>query len=178
MAAQLRPGVFGSSKPTDQNAFAGPPQDAHILCITDGGTQQTAARDAALEFAFEGMDANAFYVQTVARTNLALLLSSGYQAVSTNRSQSPLDAPSITGIDNGISTQLDVHLRPVANAMGYEVQVCTGTGAWTTVKYSPQARTITLTGLTTGTVYQVRACALGGSTGQSGWSLPSAKIVD
>src|ERR1017187_1622062 len=55
-----------------------------------GGTAQTAARDAALEFAFEGLDANAFHVQTIARTNLPLLLTSGYQAVSTNRGQVPL----------------------------------------------------------------------------------------
>jgi hypothetical protein len=42
--------------------------------------------------------------------------------------------------------------------------------------FSTQARTITLAGLTTGTVYQVRA--LGGSTGQSDWSMPGSKIVD
>lgn len=146
--------------------------------VVDGGTVQTAARDAALAFAFEGLDANAFYVQTTARTNLPMLLTSGYQAVNTNRSQSPLDPPTITGIDNDVSTQLDVHLTPIANAMGYEVQICLGTGPWTTVKYSAQARTITLTGLTTGTVPQVRARALGGSTGQSDWSMPGSKIVD
>ena len=66
----------------------------------------------------------------------------------------------------------------MANAFGYEVQICTGTGAWTSVKYSQQARTITLTGLTTGTVYQVRVRALGGSTGQSDWSMPGSSIVD
>ena len=87
-------------------------------------------------------------------------------------------SPSITGIDNDISTQLDVHLSTVTNAVGYEVQICTGTGAWTTVKFSTQARTITLTGLTTGTIYQVRARALGGSTGQSDWSMPGSSIVD
>jgi len=146
--------------------------------VVGGGTTQTAARDAALEFAFEGLDANAFYVQTLARTNLPMLLTSGYQAVSTNRGQSPLVAPAITGIDNDVSTQLDVHLTPVPNAAGYEVQTCVGTGAWTTVTFSTQARTITLTGLTTGTVCQVRARALGGSTGQSDWSMPGSSIVD
>jgi len=39
-------------------------------------------------------------------------------------------------------------------------------------------RVHSLTGLTTGTVYQVRARALGGSTGQSDWSMPGSKIVD
>jgi hypothetical protein len=66
----------------------------------------------------------------------------------------------------------------VTNAYGYEVQICTGTGAWTTVKYWSQARTIPLTGLTTGTVYNVRVRALGGSTGQSDWSMPGSSIVD
>jgi hypothetical protein len=131
-----------------------------------------------LEFVFEGMDANGYYAQTQARTNLALFLTSGYQAASTNRAQSPLDAPAITGIDNDISTQLDVHLTAINNAVGYEVQTCIGTAPWVTVMFSTQARTITLTGLTTGTVVQVRARALGGSTGQSGWSMPGSSIVD
>jgi len=143
----------------------------------DGGKAQTAAKNAALEFVFEGMDANAFYVQTIARTNLPLLLASGYTAVSTNRSQSPLDPPSITGIDNDTPTQLDLHLTPITNALGYEVQLLIA-GVWTTVMFSSQARTISLTGLTTGTVQQVRARAIGGSTGQSAWSMPGSKIVD
>jgi len=151
---------------------------AAIKDTEGGGTIQTGVKNAALEAAYEGLDLNAFYVQTIARTDLPMLLSSGYQPVSTNHAQSPLDAPSITSIANDISTELDVHLTTVTNAAGYEVQVCTGTGAWTTAKFSTQARTITLTGLTTGTVYQVRARALGGSTGQSGWSMPGASIVD
>jgi hypothetical protein len=65
----------------------------------------------------------------------------------------------------------------VLNALGYEVQLLIA-NVWTTVKFSPQARTITLTGLTTGTVQQVRARALGGSTGQRDWSMPGSKIVD
>jgi len=151
---------------------------AAITAAQDGGTILTSNKNAALAFAFEGLDANAFYVQTLCRTNLPLLLTSGYQATNTNHGQSALETPSITGIDNDTSTQLDVHLTPVANAVGYEVQTCTGTGAWTTVMFSTQARTITLTGLTTGTVYQVRARALGGSTGQSDWSMPGSSMVD
>jgi len=152
--------------------------DAAIKDAIGGGIIQTGLKNAAMASAFEGLDANAFYVQTIARTDLPMLLTSGYQAASTNRVQSPLDAPAVTGIDNDISTQLDVHLSPVANAVGYEVQICTGSGAWTTAKFSTQARTITLTGLTTGTVYQMRARALGGSTGQSDWSMPGSSIVD
>jgi len=144
----------------------------------DGGTLALTARNVAQAAVIEGLDALAFYVQTVARFDQDLMLTSGFVPTSTNRSQSKLDAPSITGIDNDTSTELDVHLTTVANSYGYEVQICTGTGAWATVQYSAQARTVTLTGLTTGTVYQVRARALGGSTGQSDWSMPGSSIVD
>jgi hypothetical protein len=151
--------------------------DLAVKNSVSGGVIQTGAKNAALAAAFEGLDANGFYVQTNARTDLPLFLTSGYQAMSTNRAQSPLDTPSITGIDNGTSTQLDVHLSPIANALGYEVQLLIA-NVWTTVMFSPQARTITLKSLTTGTVQQVRARALGGSTGQSDWSMPGSSIVD
>jgi hypothetical protein len=141
------------------------------------GVAGTAAKTAALELVFEGMDANAFYVNTIARTNLPLMLASGYSAVSTNRGQTPLDTPSITGIDNDYSTQLAVHLTPITNAIGYEVQTLVA-GVWTTLMFSRQARTITLTGQPSGQVVQVRARALGGSTGQSDWSAPSSSMVD
>jgi hypothetical protein len=39
------------------------------------------------------------------------------------------------------------------------------------------ARRIILTSLTSGTVYNVRARAIGGSTGYSDWSDPSSHIV-
>lgn len=141
-----------------------------------GGVTLTAAKNAALQYALDGLDANAFYVQTQARYDLPTFLSSGYQAVSTNRGQSPLKAPGIVAIDNAVSTQLDVHVTPVDNAVGYEVQTLIN-NVWTPAKFSTQARTITLTGLTTGTVTQVRARALGGSTGQSDWSDVGSKMV-
>ena len=150
---------------------------AAISAALDGGTVLTSLRNAALQFAIDGLDANGFYVQTTARYDLPMFLTSGYQTVSNNRGQSPVGTPSITGIDNDISTQLAVHLTPITNAFGFEVQILIA-GVWTTVKYSPQSRTIILIGLTTGTVVQVRARALGGSTGESGWSAPSSSIVD
>jgi hypothetical protein len=151
--------------------------DAAISAALDGGTILTSARNAALQFALDGLDANAFYVQTTCRYDLATFLTSGYQTVSNNRGQSPVGTPSVVSIDNDISTQLTVHLTSIANAIGYEVQILIA-GVWTTVKFSSQARSIILTGLTTGQVVQVRARALGGSTGESPWSVPSSSIVD
>ena len=144
----------------------------------DGGMLALTARNVALAAVIEGLDALAFYVQTVSRFDRDLMLTSGFVPTSTNHGQSKLDAPLIMGIANDTSTELDVHLTTVANAYGYEVQICTTGTDWKSVKYSAQARTIPLTGLTTGTVYQVRARALGGSTGQSDWSMPGSSIVD
>jgi hypothetical protein len=148
-----------------------------IEAAADGGTALTAAKNAARAALLAGLDQLAFYVQGVCRYNLPLLLQSGFQAASNNRAQTPLPMPAITGIDNDSSMQLGVHVTPLANAYSYEVQISTGTGAWQTVVMSTQARTITLTGLTTGTVYNVRVRGIGGSTGYSDWSLPLPRIV-
>ncbi len=151
--------------------------DAAITACQGGGTLATAAKDAALQFAFDGLDATAYYCQTESRYDMAKFLTSGFQPASKNTSQSELDTPSVTGIDNGKANELDVHLSPIANAVGYEVQTSANGTDWTTAKFSTQARTIPLTGLMTGTSQQVRARALGGSTGQSQWSLPMSCMV-
>ena len=149
-----------------------------ITNYEDGGTQALNERNMAWEAVDSGLDALGFYAQTVGRFNLPLFLASGFQVRSKNRGQSKLDTPSIAGIDNDSPTELDVHVTTVTNALNYEVQICIGTADWKTAMFSSQARTITLTGLTTGTVYNVRVRALGGSTGQSDWSMPGSSIVD
>ena len=167
-------GAARSTQPVDMTTRMISLQTA-ISDSVDAGTAETAGKKAALAFAFEGLDANAFYVQTIARMDLRCC-SPPVTRRPAPPPQTQLDTPSITGIDNDISTQLDVHLSPISNAVGYEVQICTGTGAWTTATFSTQARTVTLTGLTTGTVYQVRARALGGSTGRAIGACPAPAL--
>jgi hypothetical protein len=142
-----------------------------------GGTQLTAAKNAARQLFCDGLDANALYVQAIARYDLAMLLSSGYQVASTNRARVQLPAPVITGFENDMSTQLVVRLSPIANAYCYEVQTKNGVGGWTPAGAFTAARRIILTNLTPGTVYTVQARAIGGSTGYSDWSDPSSHIV-
>ena len=151
--------------------------DAAITATQGGGTLATSARDVALQFALDGLDATAFYCQTVCRRDLPTFLTSGFQAASKNNSQSELDAPSILGIDNDKPGELDVHLSGSSNAVGYELQTSPDGITWTTVKFSTQARTIALIGLVFGTNQHVRARALGGSTEASQWSQPMSCIV-
>ena len=147
-----------------------------LAAAANGGTQLTAAKNGARQALSDAQDANALYVQTIARYDLAMLLSSGYQAASTNRAQTQLPAPTIMALENEMSTQLVVRLSPIANAYCYEVQTKNG-GGWTPAGVFTAARKIILTGLTPGTTYNVQARAIGGLTGYSDWSDPSSHIV-
>ena len=142
-----------------------------------GGTLATAERDDAWAVLTGSLRQLAAYVQTVAGDNLTLLLSSGFQPVSTNRAQAPLEMPLILGIDYGLSGQLLVRVQPVANARAYEVQLQNGTGAWQPAGISTQARRIEINDLTPGNTYSVQLRAIGGSTGYSDWSDPVSRIA-
>jgi hypothetical protein len=151
--------------------------EAAIEAAAVGGPADTAARDDALEFALDGLDLEAFYVQSVYRYNTTGVLSTGFLPASTNRAQVALDTPVISGIDTDVSAQLTLHVTPIDNAYGYEVQTRIGTAAWATVLYSSQARSIVLAGQTSGTAVNVRVRALGGLTGYSAWSMDVTRYV-
>ena len=151
--------------------------DNDIQAAAGGGVALTAAKDAAREDLLIAMDQLAFYVQSVARFDLPMLLTSGFSATSNNHAQSELATPVIMGIANNQPTQLAIQLPPVDNAHGYEVQISTGSGTWQTAVTSTQARKIVLTGLTSGALYNVRVRAIGGSTGYSGWSMTGSSYV-
>jgi len=147
-----------------------------MAAAANGGTQLTAKKNQSRQLLCDALDSNALYVQSIARYDLAVLLSSGYQAASTNRAQAQLPAPTILALENDLSTQLVVRLSPIANAYCYEVQTKNG-GGWTPAGVFTQARKIILPNLTPGTTYGVQARAVGGSTGYSDWSNPSSHIV-
>jgi hypothetical protein len=148
-----------------------------LAAASNGGTQLTAKKNQARQLLLDGLDANAMYVQALARYDLAMLLSSGYQATSTNRTQTQLPPPAILSLDNDVSTQMVLRLSPITNAYCYEVQISTGTGAWQPAGSFTAARKIILTDLTPGTVYNVQSRAIGGSTGSSDWSDPSSHMA-
>ena len=151
--------------------------EAAIEASAVGGTAETAAKNDALEFALDGLDQEAFYVQSVYRYDLTGMLGTGFVPASTNRAQVQLATPAVSSIDSDVPAQLTLHVTPMDNAYGYEVQTRTGTGDWTTVLYSSQARSIVLPGLTSGTAMGVQVRALGGLTGYSGWSMAVTRFV-
>jgi hypothetical protein len=147
-----------------------------MAAAANGGTQLTAKKNQSRAALLNALDANAMYVQAIARFDLAMLLSSGYQAVSTNRAQTQLDIPAIVSIGNEMTGQFAVSLQPVNNARAYEVQYKNGAG-WLPAGTFTQARKIVVPNLTPGTTYSVQARAVGGSTGYSDWSDPVSHMA-
>jgi hypothetical protein len=145
-----------------------------LAATAQGGTLATAAKNDALEVLLTSLRQTAAYVQSVASQDLTLLVSSGFQPVSTNRAQSPLATPVVLNIDNSSSTMLVLRVQSVVNARAYEVQIKSGTGNWQPAGHSTQARRIEIDNLTPGTVYTVQVRAIGGSTGYSDWSAPQS----
>ncbi len=121
------------------------------------------------------------YVQQNCKNDLATLLSSGFEAVSTSHAQTALAVPSIVSVDNGNSGQLLVKVKPVANAKCYEVRYAAvpagqAPGAWQSGSLFTNSRSMPLNGLTPGTNYTIEARAVGGSTSYSDWSAPTSHM--
>ena len=119
----------------------------------------------------------AAYVQQTTNTNLAVLLSSGFDAVSTNRAQKPLDPPTITDIVNSLATELIVKVEVVPNARNYETRFALAPagqpqGPWQDGGLNSKARDMPISPLIPGQNYIFQVRAMGGSTGASDWSNP------
>ena len=161
--------VLTSASNTFKNALA---------ATVQGGTMATAAKDAARATLVALLRQEANYVQGIANNNLAVLLSSGFESVTTSNAQTPLDKPAILKIINGVSGQLKLRGTAIANAKSYEMRKMTVPGVWdaATVIFT-KARTMIWVGLTPGTMYTFSFRAIGGSTGASDWSDPVSHMA-
>ncbi|MBK1883356.1 fibronectin type III domain-containing protein [Luteolibacter pohnpeiensis] len=117
----------------------------------------------------------ALYVQVASKNNLSMLLDSGFQAMSRNRSMVPLATPLLQRIKQGMSGETEVTVKPVATAKCYQVDIAPVSnegvlGEFSQVAIQSSSRNILVTGLTPGNVYAYRIRAIGGSTGFSDWS--------
>ena len=149
--------------------------NAALAAKMTGGPVETAAKNKAFDALTNALNADANDVENVVGTDLEMLLATGYLPVSTNRTSSPLDDTAIVGLLNNGSTQLLLQLLPVRNAKTYQVQISSDGGkTWVEYCISTQARRIVIKGLAPGTTYAVRARAIGGSTGASGWTNPGS----
>lgn len=150
---------------------------AQIAAAAQGGTFLTAQKDATRALLDGQMRALAAYVDSIAKGDLAVLLSSGFKSISTDRTRQPLVKPTVLNIDNFASTQLMLKLSPVRNARSYEVRIKQSALDWKQAGIYTKARGILLEALTPGQVYEIQARAVGGTTGYSDWSDPVSRMV-
>jgi len=146
-----------------------------------GGTAATAEKNNRREELIEVLRKLKHYVEDNCGNDLAVLLSSGFQAAASTRNRSPLANPSILSIEFGNSTELVLRVTPIARARCYNVQsaaVGAGNvpGPWQDAGMYTSSRSITIAGLVPGTTYVFQVRAVGGSTGYSDWSNPVSRM--
>ena len=151
---------------------------AAIAAQAQGGTAATADKENKRAVLVDLLRQLASYVQEKCGNNLATLLSSGFDAVSTNRASVPLEKPHIRDVKNGNSGQLLVRVGPVKNSKCVDLRfaVVAPGGAlspWQSGGLHTDSRSMPLNNLTAGTMYQIEARGIGGSTGYSDWSDPT-----
>ena len=176
---------------TDNPAYPNPPIDlktlqaavddlnAAVAAQVHGGMAATAEKKNKQEALIKILRKLKHYVEDNCENDLAVLLSSGFQAAAATRDRSPLANPSILGIDRGNSDELMLKVTPIARAKCYEVRsAALGTGnvpgPWQQAGIFTSSR-ITIANLipTTTYMFQVRAV---GASGNTEWSNPVSRM--
>jgi hypothetical protein len=135
------------------------------------GTPEDTANKAALQTALlAALDQTADYVEYTAHNDQAKILSSGFSLASTSHAPAPVGTTAILSVTNLASTKLELELQVAANAWCYIIQTSTSPNVWVTALIVTNPRDAVLTGLTPGTSYGIRACAMGSGNQQSEWS--------
>ena len=167
----------------DLKAVQGAAEDlkAALSAQAHGGMAATAEKNNKREILITLLRKLKHYVEDNCNNDLAVLLSSGFQAAATSRTRSPLANPAILGIDFGNSTELVLKVTPIALAKCYEVRsAAVGAGGvpggWQTAGLFTNSKSMTIAGLLPGTTYVFQVRAVGGSTGYSDWSHPVSRM--
>ncbi|GAA5484270.1 hypothetical protein [Haloferula sargassicola] len=145
--------------------------------MAQGGTANTAVKNEKRQTLIGLMRTLAGYVQDTANNNLAVILSSGFEAVSKNRASETLAAPVILAVQPAGGGRFKVNLERVTNAKSYQIDVAIlgedgAPGDYRLGALSTRARGAEVGGLIPGKRYSLQARAIGGATGSSDWSLP------
>ncbi len=152
--------------------------DQAIVAAAAGGPLQTALKDAARAVLITALNKDASYVDINCDDDLTVLLSSGFEPVSNNRSQQVLQAPVIVGVAHGPQTgEIKLRVKGDPNRKAIQGRAKALGGEFGPVITFKSAREIVFDGFVAGTTYIMQLCGLGGSTGQSDWSEPVTKVA-
>lgn len=141
----------------------------------NGGKAATAEKNNRREALVALLKQLAFYVQIASENNLAMLLSSGFQAVSTNRAQLPLTKPAVLRVVTGMTGEALVTMSTEQAARGCEVRVAEvdasgAPGPFRPVVARTSSRNVPIQELVPGKLYAYQGRSFGGATTFSDWS--------
>lgn len=148
-----------------------------LALARNGGRTETATKNVARAALIAALRQNANFVQMIASTDLPLLLSSGYQAASTNRTTGPLTKPIITNVDNFQSTVLMAAVEVDDRSRSQEARYRVGTGPYQPAGVHTKPSRVPFQELVPGTTYELQVRSVGGSTGYSDWSDPVSRMA-
>jgi hypothetical protein len=166
------PPVTIASLQTAKNDFTMKIAAAHA-----GGKADTAAKNNSRQTLIGMLRQIAMYVQINCSDDMAPLLTSRFEAQSTNRASVTLEQPKGLVLTNGSSGQLVASVSPVKNTNIYEGRAKVADGRLAASVFTGDSQHIIFDGLTAGTMYTVQVRSLGGATGQSDWSDPSTHMA-
>ena len=140
-----------------------------------GGPADTAEKNNKRDVLVGLLRQLAGFVQMHHGNDMAKLLASGFEAVSTNRAQHPLAKPVIRDLHHGGTGKINMRVGPIATAKNYEPEYALigpggVPGPWISAGLFSNSRSMSIEGLTPGAEYIFRVRAIGGSTGYSDWS--------
>ena len=147
-----------------------------IAAAQQGGPADTAAKNDKREILIGLLRQDAGYVQSRHNDDLAILLASGFDAVSSNHATpAALPAPNIRDIVNGNSGELVLRVGAIANVRIWKVRYfAIGAGGTPGPEQDgglhSDSRRIVIPDLTPGTVYSLQVQAVAGGNKVSDWS--------
>ena len=152
--------------------------DQAVIKAARGGSLATAQKNAARAALIHALTKDASYVDINCDEDLSLLLSSGYEPVSTNRAQRMLNPPQVIAVEAVQSGELRARIKADPNSKSFVGRIkATGSEFGPSISFK-NSRSIIFKGLTAGLTYVFERMAIGGSTGQSDWSDPATKMAE
>jgi len=138
----------------------------------DAGESATAAKNNYRGILLEGLRDDALYVEITAKNDLAVLLSSGYKAASTNRASAPLQQVEIILVSSPASGQLKVRPKSQPNVRSFIGRIKPQGGEYGPTVSFAGSRDIIFGALVAGLKYTLQLAAIGGSNRQSAGAIP------
>ena len=144
----------------------------------DGTKQDTEHKNVLRADLISTLDILADYVELTAQGDREKLLSSGFEvATKASNTPAPVGTTAILGVTNVASTKLGLDLQVADNAWGYETEVSSVPGVWVRKDTFTDPHNVVLTDLVPGTVYAIRARALGSKNQRSEWCAPVSQMA-